>query len=84
MERGPYTILGACNPPLANQGLDAEPELGTLLPCNVIVYEGKGQIHVAAVEPETMLSVVGNDELTPIARQVRDDLERVVEGVAKG
>jgi uncharacterized protein (DUF302 family) len=84
VERGPYTILGACNPPLANEGLAAEPELGALLPCNVIVYEDEGKTHVAAVEPETLLSVVGNEELTPIARQVRGDLESVVEGVAKG
>lgn len=83
VERGPYTILGACNPPLANKGLEAEPELGTLLPCNVVVYEQAGRTHVAAVEPETMLSIVGNAELTPIARQVRSDLERVVKGVAE-
>ncbi len=84
VEREPYTILGACNPPLANQGLAAEPELGTLLPCNVIVYEDEGKTHIAAVEPETMLSIVGNEELTPIASQVREDLEGVVERVASG
>lgn len=81
---GPYTILGACNPPLANKALDAEPELGTLLPCNVIVYEREAHTHVAAVEPETLLSVVDNEALLPIARQVREDLSRVVEGLASG
>lgn len=81
VEREPYTILGACNPPLAREGLDAEPELGALLPCNVVVYERAGRVHVAAVEPRVMLSVVGNEELDRIAGQVREDLGRVVERV---
>ena len=83
IEREPYLILGACNPPLANQGLNAEPELGALLPCNVVVYEQDGHTHVAAVEPETMLSVVHNEELGPIAEQVRKDLTQVVDDLAK-
>ncbi len=83
IEREPYVILGACNPPLARQGLDAEPDLGALLPCNVVVYEREGRTRVAAVEPGTMLSVVGNEELGPIAEQVRGDLARVVEEVAQ-
>ena len=84
IEREPYIILGACNPPLARQGLDAEPDLGALLPCNVVVYEREGRTRVAAVEPGTMLSVVGNEELGPIAQRVRKDLARVVEEVAGG
>lgn len=84
VEREPYTILGTCNPPLANRGLEAEPELGTLLPCNVVVYEQGGRTHVAAVEPEAMLSIVGNEDLGSIASQVREDLEGVVAGVARG
>lgn len=83
IEREPYLILGACNPPLANEGLNAEPELGTLLPCNVVVYEREGRTRVAAVEPEQMLSIVGNEKLGPIAEQVREDLGRVVEEIAK-
>ena len=82
VEREPYVILGACNPPLAAEGLDLEPELGALLPCNVIVYEKEGRVRVAAVEP--MLSVIGNEELDRIAGRVREDLVRVVEGVARG
>ena len=82
IEREPYVILGACNPPLARQGLDAEPDLGVLLPCNVVVYEREGRTRVAAVEPGTMLSVVGNEELGPIAEAVRADLVRVVQEVA--
>jgi uncharacterized protein (DUF302 family) len=83
IEREPYLILGACNPPLARQGLDAEPDLGVLLPCNVVVYERAGRTHVAAVEPVEMLSVVGNRELDPIAERVREDLARVVAEVAE-
>lgn len=83
VEREPYLILGACNPPLANEGLNAEPELGALLPCNVIVYEREGTTQVAAVEPQAMLSVVGNEELDRIAGRVREDLTRVVEELAR-
>ncbi|HSL00565.1 MAG TPA: DUF302 domain-containing protein [Rubrobacteraceae bacterium] len=82
VEREPYVILGACNPLLANEGLDIEQELGALLPCNVIIYEKEGRTRVAAVEPGRMLSVVGNEELDGIAGRVREDLARVVEGVA--
>ena len=81
--REPYVILGACNPPLASEGLDTEPNLGVLLPCNVVVYEREGRTLVAAVEPERMLSIVGNEELGPIASRVREDLGRVVEELAK-
>ena len=84
VEREPYVILGACNPPLARRGLDAEPDLGALLPCNVVVYEREGRVRVAAVEPGTMLSVVGNEELGPIAQGVREDLTRVVDELARG
>ena len=83
IEREPYMILGACNPPLASRGLDAEPELGALLPCNVVVYERDGRTRVAAVEPERMLSIVGNEALGPIAEQVRGDLSRVVEELTR-
>ena len=75
----PYLILGACNPPLAHQALEAEPELGVLLPCNVVVYERNGTTHVSAIDAERMLSIVGNDALTPIAADVRQRLAAVVE-----
>jgi uncharacterized protein (DUF302 family) len=74
----PYTILGACNPPLAHQALQAEPALGTLLPCNVIVYERGGDTHISAVDAERMLSLVGNDQLAPIAAEVKRRLGHVV------
>ena len=75
----PYVILGACNPPLAHQALEAEPELGVLLPCNVVVYERGGATHIAAIDAERMLSIVGNDELAPIAADVKRRLAAVVE-----
>jgi uncharacterized protein (DUF302 family) len=84
VEREPYMILGACNPPLASEGLDAEPDLGALLPCNVVIYEREGRTRVAAVEPEQMLSIVGNEELGQIATRVREDLDHVVKEIAKG
>jgi uncharacterized protein (DUF302 family) len=84
VEREPYMILGACNPPLASEGLNAEPDLGALLPCNVVIYEREGRTRVAAVEPERMLSIVGNEKLESIATRVREDLARVVEEIAKG
>ena len=78
VEEEPYTILGACNPPLAHAGLAAEPELGTLLPCNVVVYERDGQTHIAAIDAERMLSIVGNETLAPVAATVRARLDSVV------
>jgi uncharacterized protein (DUF302 family) len=79
IDREPYLILGACNPPLAHQALQTEPELGVLLPCNVIVYQEYGRTHIAAVDAEQMLSIVGNDELAPTATEVRRRLAAVVE-----
>jgi uncharacterized protein (DUF302 family) len=79
VEQEPYVILGACNPPLAHQALVAEPQLGTLLPCNVVVYEREGETRISAIDAERMLSIVGSDELAPIAAQVRAKLAAVVE-----
>ena len=78
IEHEPYTILGACNPPLAHQALEAEPELGALLPCNVVIYQRDGDTHISAVDAERMLSIVGNEQLAPIAADVRRRLADVV------
>jgi len=83
VEGEPYTILGACNPPLAHQALEAEPELGALLPCNVIVYHRDGDTHIAAIDAERMLSIVGNEQLAPIAAEVKRRLGDVVARVAR-
>ena len=79
VEGEPYLILGACNPPLAHQGLQAEPELGVLLPCNGIVYERNGETQISAIDPERMLSIVGNDQLVPVAAEVKERLGAAVE-----
>lgn len=76
MER--YLILGACNPAFAHAALELEPEIGVLLPCNVVVYEQDGSTLVSAVDAERMLSVVGREDLNPIADEVRARLAGVV------
>jgi uncharacterized protein (DUF302 family) len=81
VEQAPYLILGACNPPLAHRALSAEPDLGTLLPCNVVVYTRDGRTHVSAIDAERMLSLVGNDALGEVAATVRDKLAAVVSGI---
>lgn len=80
----PYTILGACNPPLANQALRAEPDIGLLLPCNIIVYaaDAPNATVVAAMDPEAALALTDNDAMRPVAAQVAAKLRRVVEHVA--
>ena len=82
VERQPYLILGACNPPLAHQALEAEPDLGTLLPCNVVVYRHEGETHISAIDAERMLSIVDNSELAHVAAEVRRKLAAVVERAA--
>ena len=84
VEREPYLILGACNPSLAHAALDAEPQLGVLLPCNVVVYQQAGTTHIAAIDAERMLSIVDNDELAATAAEVRDRLSLVVQRAAAG
>ena len=74
----PYVILGACNPPSAYKALNAEIEIGLLLPCNVIVYEDNGETVVSAVDPVVMLGVVQNPELDAIAADIRERLQRVI------
>jgi uncharacterized protein (DUF302 family) len=83
VEGQPYTILGACNPPLAHQALAAEPELGVLLPCNVVVYERDGDTHISAIDAERILSIVGNEQLAPIAADVKRRLGEVVARVGR-
>ena len=78
VDREPYTILGACNPPLAHQALEAEPDLGVLLPCNVVVYRRDGETHISAIDAERMLSIVANEQLAPIAADVKRRLGDVV------
>lgn len=82
VDRDEYVILGACNPSLAHQALEAEPELGVLLPCNVVVYRTGGRTRVSAVAAEQMLGMVGNEKLTPVAGEVAQRLDRVLAAIA--
>jgi uncharacterized protein (DUF302 family) len=66
-----YLILGACNPKLASAALDVEPNVGVLLPCNVVVREVDGKVQVDALDPGLMVSMTGEDELGPIAAEAR-------------
>jgi len=71
----PYLILGACNPPLAHRALSAEPNIGVLLPCNVIVRQDElGAVHVMAMDPAAVLDLVDGDEIADIAGEVRGRL----------
>lgn len=76
-----YVILGACNPPIAYQALQAEPALGLLLPCNVIVYEDGAKSVVAAIDARKMMAMTGNEKLAAAAAQVDEMLGRVIAGV---
>ena len=74
----PYKILGACNPPLAHRALETAPEVGLLLPCNVVVRQvGEGTTEVSLIDPLTMLGVVPHPDLQPVAEEARVRLERV-------
>lgn len=78
-----YRVLGACNPPLAFEGLSEEIELGTLLPCNVVVYEGdEGDVVVTAVDPEKLIPVTENPALDHIASEIRERLVRALDSLA--
>jgi uncharacterized protein (DUF302 family) len=80
-----YVILGACNPPYAYRSLQADLDVGLLLPCNVIVYEtDDSKAYVAAINPVAALEVIQNRELKVIAREVSEKLRRVIEQLAQG
>ena len=74
----PYRILGACNPALANQAISAVPDIGLLLPCNVLVREdGDGLVHVEFMDPGAVLGLVEDSRVDPLADQVKHKLENV-------
>ncbi len=77
-----YRILGACNPQFAYQALQAEPQIGALLPCNVVVRaDTSGSTVVEIMDPRAVLELVGRPEITQIAGEVRSRLERVLAAV---
>ncbi len=76
-----YLILGACNPPFAYQALQAEKDIGLLLPCNVIVYEQDGETFVSAIVPTVAMGMVNNEDLHGIAVQVEEKLKKVIDSI---
>ncbi len=78
----PYVILGACNPNYAHKALEAEPEIGTLLPCNVVVREQQdGSTRVDIMDPKAVLKLTERADIAPIAAEVRQKLERVLAAI---
>jgi len=76
-----YIILGACNPQIAHKALQKEEQLGLLLPCNVVVYEKENKTVISVFDPMLITKVIDNEELKPIAEEVKAKMERVLEAV---
>ncbi|OGA52372.1 MAG: hypothetical protein A3G24_21105 [Betaproteobacteria bacterium RIFCSPLOWO2_12_FULL_62_13] len=82
IDRRPYRILGACNPPLAHRAIEADPDIGLLLPCNVVVREeADGRIWIGFMDPEAVLKLVDKPEVHALGKEVRARLQRVCESL---
>ncbi len=82
IDHRPYKIMGACNPALAHRAIDAEPDIGLLLPCNVVLREEEsGEITVAFMDPVAVLQLVDRPEVTELANEVKQRLQRVEKAI---
>jgi uncharacterized protein (DUF302 family) len=82
IERAPYLILGACNPPLANRAIEADPSIGALLPCNVVLRENRGKTIVEAMNPMAALGIVGGETVQSVAEEATARLRRAIATLA--
>ncbi len=82
IERAPYLILGACNPPLANRALDAAPSVGVLLPCNVVLRADEDGTIVEAMDPHAAMGIANDPAVAEVAQEARARLERAIAAVA--
>jgi uncharacterized protein (DUF302 family) len=78
VDRAPYVILGACNPPLAHRALEADPSVGALLPCNVVLREEGAETIVEAMDPMAALGIVDSPAIHPVAEEAKARLQRVI------
>ncbi|MCZ2108440.1 MAG: DUF302 domain-containing protein [Dehalococcoidia bacterium] len=77
-DMAPYIILGACNPPLAHRAISTEPEVGMLLPCNVVVREENGTVYVEAMDPEAAMGIVQNPAVHEVAMEAKERLSKAL------
>jgi uncharacterized protein (DUF302 family) len=83
IEGAPYLILGACNPPLAHRALQADPSVGTLLPCNVVLREDGAETVVEAMDPLAALGIVDSPGVRPVAEEAAERLQRAISSLAQ-
>ena len=76
-----YLILGACNPPFAHKALEAEQDIGLLLPCNVVVYKKEGKVLVSAILPTVAMGMIDNPSVKKIAGEIEDKLKKVIDAI---
>ena len=76
-----YVILGACNPPAAFRALQAEPDVGLMLPCNITVYQSEGKTYVSAIRPTLAMQMIDNPKLQEVAIEIEAGLKRVIDNI---
>ena len=84
VEREAFVILGACNPQLAHRALEADPSVGALLPCNVVLREEAGETIIEVMDPLAVLGIVTDPRIRPVATEARERLERAIAALETG